>query len=157
MAALGACPDLVFRRWPPGRLIGSVCRLVIYGACERQAVHSFISPDEVRKWRLYCRHLLVFVWLSIIKAERSGGREAAAPGPARQASCPPYRSRSVRATAPASVMENVWQFMRDNWLSNRVFRNHDDIVAHCCHAWNRLVDQPWRIMFIGLCEWAHGS
>ena len=29
-------------------------------------------------------------------------------------------------------VENVWQFMRDNWLSNRVFRNYDDIVAHCC-------------------------
>jgi len=63
-----------------------------------------------------------------------------------------------------NVMENVWQFMREpkatpegryNWLSNRVFRDHDDIVGHCCHAWNRLVDQPWRIMFIGLRDWAH--
>jgi len=55
-----------------------------------------------------------------------------------------------------NVMENVWQFMRDNWLSNRVFRDHDDIVDHCCHHWNRLVDQPWRIMSIGMREWAHG-
>lgn len=38
-------------------------------------------------------------------------------------------------------MENVWQFMRDNCLSNRLFRNNNDIIAHCCHAWNRLVDQ----------------
>ena len=30
------------------------------------------------------------------------------------------------------VEENVWQFLRDNWLSNRVFRGYDDIVAHCC-------------------------
>jgi transposase len=56
-----------------------------------------------------------------------------------------------------NVMENVWQFMRDNWLSNRVFQNHDDILAHCCHHWRRLVDQPWRIMSIGLREWAHRS
>jgi hypothetical protein len=55
-----------------------------------------------------------------------------------------------------NVMENVWQFMRDNWLSNRVFQDHDDIVAHCCRAWNTLVGQPWRIMTIGLREWAHG-
>ena len=55
-----------------------------------------------------------------------------------------------------NVMENVWQFMRDNWLSNRVFRGHDDIVAHCCDAWNRLFDQPWRIMSIGMREWARG-
>ena len=41
-------------------------------------------------------------------------------------------------------VENVWQFMRDNWLSNRVFINYPDILAHCCNAWNKLVDQPWR-------------
>ena len=52
--------------------------------------------------------------------------------------------------------ENVWQFLRDNWLSNRVFTNYDDIVDHCCHAWNRLVDQPWRVMSLGLRDWAHG-
>ena len=46
--------------------------------------------------------------------------------------------------------------MRDNWLSNRVFRNGDDIVDHCCAAWNKLVEQPWRIMSIGLRDWAHG-
>ena len=40
-----------------------------------------------------------------------------------------------------NVMENIWQFMRDNWLSNRVFRDHDDIVDHCCDAWNRLISQ----------------
>jgi transposase len=51
-------------------------------------------------------------------------------------------------------VENVWQFMRDNWLSNRVFNSYDDIVAHCSDAWNNLVDQPWRIMSIGTREWA---
>ena len=24
-------------------------------------------------------------------------------------------------------VENIWQFMRDNWLSNRVFTSHDSI------------------------------
>lgn len=52
--------------------------------------------------------------------------------------------------------ENVWQFMRDNWLSNRTFKSYEDIVDHCCRAWNNLVDQPWRIMSIGLRDWAHG-
>jgi transposase len=55
-----------------------------------------------------------------------------------------------------NVMENIWQFMRDNWLSNRVFRDHDDIVDHCCHAWNRLISQAWRIMSIGLRHWVRG-
>ncbi len=37
-------------------------------------------------------------------------------------------------------VENLWQFMRDNWLSNRVFASYNDIVGHCCDAWNRLVE-----------------
>ena len=52
-------------------------------------------------------------------------------------------------------MENIWQFLRDNWLSNRTFPAYDQIVDHCCVAWNKLVDQPWRIMSIGLRNWAH--
>ena len=53
-------------------------------------------------------------------------------------------------------VENVWQFMHDNWLSNRIFKSYDDLVDHCCEAWNKLVDQPRRIMSIGLRQWAHG-
>ena len=43
-------------------------------------------------------------------------------------------------------VENIWQFMRDNWLSNRVFLSYTNILDHCCHAWNRLVAQPWTII-----------
>jgi transposase len=53
-----------------------------------------------------------------------------------------------------NVQENIWQFMRQNWLSNRVFKSFDDIVDHCCYAWNTLIDQPWKIMSIGLRDWA---
>ena len=53
-------------------------------------------------------------------------------------------------------VENVWQFMRDNWLSNRVFQSYEDIVALCRDAWNNLVDRPWKIMSIGMRQWAHG-
>ena len=42
--------------------------------------------------------------------------------------------------------ENVRQFMGQNWLSNRVFRCFKDIVDPCSDAWNRLVEQPWKIM-----------
>ena len=52
--------------------------------------------------------------------------------------------------------ENLWEFMRGNWLSNRVFTSYDDIVGHCCEAWNKLAARPWRIMSIGLRDWAHG-
>ena len=51
--------------------------------------------------------------------------------------------------------ENIWQFMRENWLSNRVFKSYDEIVDLACEAWNKLIDQPWTIMSIGLRDWAH--
>ncbi len=60
------------------------------------------------------------------------------------------------AKAPElNPMENVWQVLRDNWLSNRVFNSYKDVLDHCCDAWNKLTDQPWRIMSIGLRDWAH--
>jgi hypothetical protein len=53
-------------------------------------------------------------------------------------------------------VENIWQFLRDNWLSNCIFPSERDIVDHCCYAWNKLIEQPWKIMSIGLRAWAHG-
>jgi len=44
--------------------------------------------------------------------------------------------------------------MRANSLSNRVFKSYDDIVDHCCYAWNTLVDQPWKIRPIAHRKWA---
>jgi transposase len=52
-------------------------------------------------------------------------------------------------------VENVWQYIRDNWLSNRVFKSYDDIVALCCEAWNKLIERPWKIISIGMRRWAH--
>ena len=54
-------------------------------------------------------------------------------------------------------VENIWQFIRENWLSNRIFTSYRDILDHCCDAWNRLIDQPWHITSIGLRDWAHRS
>jgi transposase len=60
------------------------------------------------------------------------------------------------ANAPElNPIENVWQFLRENWLSNRIFHSYEEIVDHCCDAWNKLIDHPWRIMSIGLRDWAH--
>jgi transposase len=52
--------------------------------------------------------------------------------------------------------ENVWQFMRDNWLSNRVYKSYEDILNHCCYAWNTLIHRSRRIMSLGRRQWAHG-
>ncbi|MEM7621080.1 MAG: transposase, partial [Pseudomonadota bacterium] len=53
-------------------------------------------------------------------------------------------------------VENIWQYMRQNWLSNLVFEDYDDILDHCCEAWNKLIKLPEKIKSIGMRNWAHG-
>jgi hypothetical protein len=52
-------------------------------------------------------------------------------------------------------VENVWQFLRANYLSNRVFETYDDIIDAACEAWKSLVAQPETITSIGMRDWAH--
>jgi DDE superfamily endonuclease len=41
--------------------------------------------------------------------------------------------------------ENIWQFLRQNHLSNRVFESYTDIVDAYCAAWNAVVSEPKRV------------
>jgi transposase len=43
---------------------------------------------------------------------------------------PPPRSPEIKP------VENIWKYIRDNWLSNSVFKSYDNIVAPCCEARN---------------------
>ncbi len=52
-------------------------------------------------------------------------------------------------------VENVWQYLRGNWLSNRVFDTYEAILDAACEAWRKLVAQPEIITSIGLRDWAH--
>ena len=52
-------------------------------------------------------------------------------------------------------VENIWQYMRANWLSNRVFETYDAIIEAACEAWQKLVAQPDVITSIGMRDWAH--
>lgn len=54
-------------------------------------------------------------------------------------------------------VENLWQYLRQNCLSNRVFESYDAILEAGCDAWNRLLAQPETIMSIGMRNWAHGG
>ena len=60
-----------------------------------------------------------------------------------------------RRSPELNPVENIWQYLRANWLSNRVFENYSDIVDAACEAWNRLIDSPNVITSIGTREWAH--
>ena len=52
-------------------------------------------------------------------------------------------------------VENIWQYLRQNWLSNRVFETYDDIIDAACDAWRKLIERPETIASIGTRKWAH--
>lgn len=52
-------------------------------------------------------------------------------------------------------VENIWQYLRQNWLSNRVFDSCEAIIEAACEAWNNLIALPDKIRSIGMREWAH--
>ena len=51
-------------------------------------------------------------------------------------------------------VENIWQFLRQNHLSNRVFDSYDAILSACCDAWQALMATPNRIRSIATRAWA---
>ena len=51
-------------------------------------------------------------------------------------------------------VENVWQFLRQNFLSNRVFATYDAILDACCEAWNKLLAVPDQIRSIANRDYA---
>ena len=51
-------------------------------------------------------------------------------------------------------VENIWQHMRANWLSNRVFEDYEAILDAACGAWRNLIADPCSISSIGSRQWA---
>jgi putative transposase len=48
----------------------------------------------------------------------------------------------------------VWEYLRQNQLSHRVWGDYAAIVESCCRAWNAFVAEPGRIASITRREWA---
>jgi hypothetical protein len=51
-------------------------------------------------------------------------------------------------------VENVWEYLRQNKLSLRVWADYEAIVESCCRAWNALMSTPERIASITRRDWA---
>lgn len=52
-------------------------------------------------------------------------------------------------------VENIWQYLRANWLSNRVFDTTMPSSTPHAEAWRKLLAQPETITLIGMRKWAH--
>jgi transposase len=49
------------------------------------------------------------------------------------------------ASPELNPTENVWQYLRQGYLSNRVFRDYDDVVEAASSAWNKFIAEHGRI------------
>ena len=76
---------------------------------------------------------------------QTGGR-LRVPGNVSLLRLPPY-------SPELNPQENVWQYLRQNQLSNRVFADYEAVVAACCTAWNALMAMPDRIRSIAARAW----
>ena len=52
-------------------------------------------------------------------------------------------------------VENIWQYMRANWLSNPVFDTCDAIIDASCEAWQKFLQRPQAITSIGMRRSTH--
>jgi transposase len=58
------------------------------------------------------------------------------------------------ASPELNPVEQLWQQLRDRYLSNRSYKDYDDIVKSCCEAWNNYVDVSESIQRLCTREWA---
>ena len=54
-------------------------------------------------------------------------------------------------------MENVWEFLRGNYLSHRVWDGYEAILEACCDAWNKLMQMTERIASLTKRPWAKAA
>jgi hypothetical protein len=59
-----------------------------------------------------------------------------------------------RYSLELNPQQNIWQFLRHNYLANRIFETYEDILDACCHAWQALINEAGRIQSIADREWA---
>jgi len=50
--------------------------------------------------------------------------------------------------------ENIWQYLRQNFLANRVFDDYQAILDACCDAWNAFANAPDTITSVTSRTWA---
>jgi hypothetical protein len=51
-------------------------------------------------------------------------------------------------------IENVWEFLRNNFLSHRIWDSYETILQACRNAWNKLMETPDRIASLTRRAWA---
>ena len=147
-ARKGSRPRAIYdQRTESAYLFGAVCpergtgAALVLPACNSEAMQLHL--DEIATKITPGAHAVVI----LDQAGWHGAKDLEVPSNISLLPLPP-RSPELNS------QENIWQFIRQNWLSNCIFESFDDIVDHCCDAWNALIGQPWKIMSIAYRDWA---
>lgn len=51
-------------------------------------------------------------------------------------------------------VEQIWQYLKDKFLANRVFDSLEEILDACCEAWNSFANNPSLISSLTTRDWA---
>ena len=54
-------------------------------------------------------------------------------------------------------VENIWDYLRSNFLSHCVWDTYEAILDACCDAWNALIAKSEVIASIGTRDWAQAK
>ena len=52
-----------------------------------------------------------------------------------------------------NAIERVWLYLKERFLSHRLWPTYDDILHACCAAWNALRQEAGRIQFLCSFPW----
>jgi transposase len=59
------------------------------------------------------------------------------------------------ASPELNPTEQVWELLKDRELSNRCFKDEEDIIDCCCKAWNNFTDEKEAVRNLCSRKWAN--
>ncbi|MCC2665671.1 MAG: family transposase [Geminicoccaceae bacterium] len=86
----------------------------------------------------------------VVLMDRAGwhiAKALAVPGNLTTLFPPPY-------SPELNAIEQVWLYLRERFLSHRLWSSYDAILDACCAAWNGLLDEAGRIRSLCSLDWA---
>jgi transposase len=87
---------------------------------------------------------------AVVLMDRAGShiaKELAVPANLTPLFLPPY-------SPELNAIERVWLYLRERFLSHRLWPSYDDILDACCAAWNALLNETGRIRSLCALDWA---
>ncbi len=135
------------QRYANAYLFGAVCperetgAALIMPRADTEAMQKHL--DEIGRTVAPGSHALVI----LDKAGWHTTRRLKSPGNLTMVPLPP-------ACPELNAAENIWQYLRQTYLSNRVFKNYKAILDACEDAWRKLLAETGRIASIATRDWA---